>query len=273
MSKKKSEECTDPPDDPKRPTPSGTLSYSAARSVEPDLAGLAKFEPAKCSLAQIATLFQFVHACLMGVHVARDSEYPEFEPENWDKVHNRLRIAIQYALRCVEGLGTRLQSTQLVPDAFAIEKAAREAMAQLVQLDMLVAGPEIGESRERIPVPPEMEAAANRLYVLGEHFRHVPPEKDIRRNDADSGDGKITSRLDGERAERVVRVRTQVVALKKEWITAEDLEGIDISAKTVYAASHNWAQGDVQGAGTRHRRYLKARLIRYLEERWTPQGS
>jgi hypothetical protein len=76
--------------------------------------------------------------------------------------------------------------------------------------------------------------------------------------------------------ERAVSVLSALEAFRGTWLTSRDLEATGLSPKTVFAEAGNgaWEKDvDYVGSGSASRSYSKARLIRYVLEKWSPRRT
>ncbi|MCC7172795.1 MAG: hypothetical protein IT459_20265 [Planctomycetes bacterium] len=157
---------------------------SATKAFDPQPEDLKTFDPAAESLARIGALwFRAIPPCLFTLHAARAGLLGEVSDEAWIRFHRRLRTALQIANRCTEGLGSRLEATEIVPDAMAIEKRAREIIHGLLKYELFLSGSPIQVRRDQKAIDPAMLAAAGELQALGDMFCSVPPQADPARVD------------------------------------------------------------------------------------------
>lgn len=149
--------------------------YSATKVFEPRPEDLRTFDPRSESLARIgAWWFRGISGCVLAIECARSGALDPVSDELWISMHARLRTAIHFAERCTRGLGARLDATGLVPDAFGVEKRARDLVQALLEYDVCLSGSPITAKRDGQLVPPGMIRSAQELKLVGDLFCNVP---------------------------------------------------------------------------------------------------
>jgi hypothetical protein len=143
-------------------------------------AELRTFDAASLSLARIGRhYFQLVHVCAGAVSLVRGGGLGFVDIETWARIHTQFRLAVEFARRCVGGLGPRLLVSGLVPNAAQIEKRAGEIVDDIKHLELMQNGAAPGERLHGVAHMDRIQLLAHELASLGASFANVSPAAEL----------------------------------------------------------------------------------------------
>lgn len=156
------------------------MTFAVTAAVRLGAEELRQFNPNNLSLGVVGGRYlQLVAATGMAVAIARTGEVGFLDQAAWTRIHTQMRLAIEFALRCVAGLEIRLHASRLVPESMQIAKRAGEIVADLKQLDLQQSGPVPGEQRRGTTWIPQIRSLADELAVIGRAIAHVSPAAEL----------------------------------------------------------------------------------------------